>query len=181
MIDFDAIRDRNAALGNGVIGDNKSYLIRSSMNNHNWYGLFSNFKHQLSENLVFNVGADLRTYYGTHYRQLENFLGLNNWTESRTLRDGSNQPVVSPFFNTVTESQNVHSCGATFNTIGENQRIDYDNSERISYGGVFGQIEYSNDLFSGFFQGAISNQSHQRFDRYDYLREFKDSEKVNNT
>lgn len=181
LIDFDAIRDRNAAVGNGVMGDNKSYLIRSSMNNHNWYGLVSNFKHQLSENLVFNVGADLRTYYGTHYRQVENFLGLNNWTESRTLRDGSNQPVGSPVFNTVTESQNVHAWGATFNTIGENQRIDYDNSERISYGGVFGQIEYSNDLFSGFFQGAISNQSHQRFDRYDYLREFKDSEKVNNT
>ncbi|MEZ0007829.1 iron complex outermembrane receptor protein [Flavobacterium sp. 28YEA47A] len=181
QIDFDAIEARNRSVGNGVMGDNKSYLIRSSVNNHNWYGLVSNFKHQLNENLVFNVGADLRTYYGTHYRQVENFLGLNNWTETRTLRDGTDQPVGSPVSNTVTDSQRAEPWGATFNSLGENQRIDYDNSERISYGGLFGQVEYSNDLFSVFFQGAISNQRHQRFDRYDYLRQYKDSEKVNNT
>lgn len=181
LIDFDAIRDRNLTVGDGVSGDNRSYLIRSSMNNHSWYGLVSNFKHDISENLVFNVGVDLRTYYGTHYRQVENFLGLNSWTESRTLRDGSNQPVGSAVSNTVTESQSAEPWRATFNTLGENQRIDYDYSERISYGGVFGQIEYSNDSFSGFFQGAVSNQSHQRFDRYDYLPQFEDSEKVNNT
>lgn len=181
QIDFDAIEARNIGVGNGVMGDNKSYLIRSSVNNHNWYGLVSNFKHQLNENLVFNVGADLRTYYGTHYRQVENFLGLNNWTETRTLRDGTDQPIGSPVSNTVTDSQRAEPWGATFNSLGENQRIDYDNSERISYGGLFGQVEYSNDLFSVFFQGAISNQRHQRFDRYDYLRQYKDSEKVNNT
>ena len=33
---------------------------------------------------------------------------------------------------------------------------------------------------SAFLQASVSNQSHQRFDVYDYLPEFKDSEKVNN-
>jgi iron complex outermembrane receptor protein len=180
QINFDAIKDRNLAVGEGVAGDGQSYLIRSSMNNHNWYGLVSNFKHEISENLVFNLGADLRTYYGTHYRQVENFLGLSSWTETRGLRDNTHIPG-APVSNTVTESQAANPWPATFNTLDENQRIDYDNSERISYGGVFGQIEYSTDLFSVFAQGAVSSQSHQRFDRYDYLPQFEDSEKVNNT
>ena len=189
LIDFDAIQARNEGVGAGVMGDQKSYLIRSSVNNHNWYGLVSNFKHQLNENLVFNLGADLRTYYGTHYRQVENFLGLDSFTETRGLRDnshtfetipGTNNPL-NPVSNTVTESQRARPWPATFNSLGENQRIDYDNSERISYGGVFGQVEYSTDIFSGFVQGAVSTQAHQRFDRYDYLPQFEDSEKVNNT
>ena len=180
QIDFDAIRDRNLAVGDGVQGDGQSYLIRSSVNNHNWYGLVTNYKHEISENLVFNLGADLRTYYGTHFRQAENFLGLNSWTESRGLRDGNSVPGATAT-NTITESMGVNPWGATFNSLGEDQRIDYDNSERISYGGFFGQMEYSNDMFSVFVQGAVSTQSHQRFDRYDYLAQFEDSEKVNNT
>jgi iron complex outermembrane receptor protein len=179
-IDFDKIVDRNETVLDGLERDNKSYLLRSSVNNHNWYGLVTNLEKQLTENLSWNVGFDLRTYYGTHYRQVANFLGLNSWTESRTLKNASHIGVGAPVFNTVTESFAVNPYAATFNSIGEDQRIDYDNSERISYGGVFSQLEYSTELFSVFFQGAASNQAHQRFDRYDYLPEAKDSEKVNN-
>jgi len=188
QIDFDAIKARNEGVGAGVMGDTKSYLIRSSVNNHDWYGLVSNFKHNFNDNLVFNVGADLRTYYGTHYRQVENFLGLDSFTESRGLRDqnglfptipGTNNPL-NPVSNTVTQSIGAEPWRSTFNPIAENQRIDYDYSERITYGGLFGQLEYSNDSFSTFFQGAISSQDHQRFDRYDYLPEAEDSKKVNN-
>ncbi len=180
LVDFDAIvANNNAAGGEGMFG-NGTYLVRASMNNHNWYGLVSNYEKELNENLTLNVGADLRTYYGTHFRQVENFLELNSWTESRRLRDDSHQTVTDPVFNTVTESFAANPWTATFNTMDEDQRIDYDNSERISYGGIFGQLEYANDTFSAFFQGAVSTQSHQRFDRYDYLPEYKNSEKVNN-
>ena len=180
-VDFDAImQNNNLANGEGMFG-NGTYLIRSSMNNHSWYGMVTNLNQKLSETLTLNVGADLRTYYGTHYRQVENFLGLNSWTESRSLYDDTHNRVTDPVFNTVTESFAANPWTATFNTMGEDQRIDYDNSERISYGGLFGQLEYVNDQLSAFFQGSISTQSHQRFDRYDYLPEFEESEKVNNT
>jgi hypothetical protein len=69
---------------------------------------------------------------------------------------------------------------AFFNKIENNQKIDYDYSEKISYGGLFGQLEYSKNNLSAFLQASVSNQSHQRFDVYDYLPQFKDSEKVNN-
>lgn len=180
QVDFDAIYANNqAANGEGMFGNN-TYLIRSSMNNHSWYGLVTNLKHDLTENLSLNVGLDLRTYEGTHYRQVGDFVGLNSWTETRPLRGEDHLLTSTTGTNTVTESLRPDAWVSMFNSLGENQRIDYDYSETISYGGVFGQLEYANDNFSAFFQGSISNQSHKRTDRYDYLPQFKDSEKVNN-
>ena len=188
-VDFDAIYANNIADTDGI-GSNESsdpnrnnnYVIRASMNNHAWYGLVTNFKKELNENLNLNFGLDLRTYNGDHYRQVSNFLGLNSWYETRRLRDNthfsnSSLPLGT---NTVNQSYNINPWYAFFNTADDSQKIDYDYSETISYGGVFGQVEYSNDNFSAFFQGAISNQSHQRFDYYDYQDDYQDSEKVSN-
>src|SRR5690606_25462431 len=43
-----------------------------------------------------------------------------------------------------------------------------DNSEQLNYQGLFGQVEYADDTFSAFVQGAVSNQSYQKFDRWNY-------------
>ena len=184
QINFDQIYTNNLTAPGGVGTQPANMLIRSSMNNHAWYGLVTNFKKELNENLNLNFGLDLRTYNGDHYRQVSNFLGLNSWTETRPLRDNthivttpSTLPVGS---NTVNQSYNINPWYAFFNVADDNQKIDYDYSETISYGGVFGQLEYSNDNFSTFFQGSISNQTHQRFDYYDYQEEFQDSEKISN-
>lgn len=179
-IDYDKIYANNQALPDGAGTFANSYLIRSSVNNHAWYGVVSNLKHQITENLVFNAGLDFRTYNGTHFRQVENFMGLNNFTDTRKLRGQNHQTGTVVAFNVVNENTPVAPWKALFNTTDESQRIDYDYSETISYAGVFGQLEYSNNDFSAFFQGSLSSQAHQRFDRYDYLPEFKDSDKVNN-
>lgn len=181
QIDFDAIYAANQGLpnGEGTFGNN-AYAIRSSMNNHDWYGLVTNLERKLSENLTLNFGADLRTYKGFHYRQINNFLGLNSWTESRRLLDANSSVIPVDVFNTVTESQPINHFKGLFNSIDKDQRIDYDYSETISYGGVFGQVEYATDKFSVFAQGAASTQSHQRFDYYDYTAEAEAAEKVNN-
>ncbi|WP_298116403.1 carboxypeptidase-like regulatory domain-containing protein [Flavobacterium sp.] len=182
-IDFNQIYANNSADADGI-GSSANYAIRASMNNHAWYGVVSNLKTKLNEDLSLNLGLDLRTYHGDHYRQITNFLGLNGWTESRFLRD-NNHVIPSPntlpsATNTVTESYNIDPWHAFFNKAADNQKIDYDYSETITYGGVFGQLEYSKDNLSAFFQGSVSNQSHQRFDYYDYQEDFQDSEKVTN-
>jgi iron complex outermembrane recepter protein len=181
LIDYDAIFANNSALagGEGTFGNN-AYATRASMNLHSWYGVVSNLETKINDNLTWNVGADLRTYYGTHFRQISNFHGLTSWTESRNLKDDTDNRTATSLSNTVTETGKADPWVATFNTMAENQRIDYDNDERISYAGLFTQLEYANDFMSAFFQGSVSNQAHQRFDRYDYLPEFKDSEKINN-
>lgn len=179
-IDFDQIYANNQALANGAGNIANSYLIRSSMNNHEWYGIVSNLKNKLTKDLTLNLGLDLRTYNGTHYRQVTNFMGLSNFTDARKLRGENHQTQGSNVLQTVDQSLSTNPWGAMFNTINQNQKIDYDYSETISYGGVFGQLEYSKDNFSAFAQGSLSNQTHQRFDRYDYLPEFENSEKVSN-
>ena len=197
-IDFNQIYANNIADINGVgsneTGSNtgipadayrsKNYVIRASMNNHAWYGLVSNFKKELNDNLNLNFGLDLRTYNGDHYRQVNNFLGLKGWFEGRPLRDNnhivSNPNTLPIASNAVTQSYNINPWYAFFNTASDDQKIDYDYSETISYGGVFGQLEYSNENLSAFFQGAVSNQTHQRFDYYDYQEAYQDSEKVSN-
>ena len=179
-IDFDQIYANNQTLANGSGNIANSYLIRSSMNNHEWYGIVSNLKNKLTKDLTLNLGLDLRTYNGTHYRQVTNFMGLSNFTDARKLRGENHQTQGSNVLQTVDQSLSTNPWGAMFNTINQNQKIDYDYSETISYGGVFGQLEYSKDNFSAFAQGSLSNQTHQRFDRYDYLPEFENSEKVTN-
>ena len=182
-INFDQIYANNLADADGI-GSGSNYAIRASMNNHAWYGVVSNLKKELNKNLNLNFGLDLRTYNGDHYRQISNFMGLNGWTESRFLRDNNhvipNPNTLPSASNTVTQSYNINPWHAFFNTASDDQKIDYDYSETISYGGVFGQLEYSNENLSAFFQGAVSNQTHQRFDYYDYQDAYQDSEKVSN-
>ncbi|WP_346238174.1 TonB-dependent receptor [Niabella insulamsoli] len=178
---FDSIYDYNAKAPNGIgSSSNGNYLIRSSMNNHGWYGVVSNLNKELSKKLNLNLGIDLRTYKGTHYRQVANFLGLNGWNETWNLKGEDHQSSsANPLVKNVTESLKADPWVAFFNTAGQEQRIDYDYSENISYGGVFGQLEYTEEKFSTFFQGALSNQSHRRTD-FEYQEQFRKSETVNN-
>jgi iron complex outermembrane recepter protein len=184
QINFDQIYANNLTAPGGAGSQPANMLIRASMNNHAWYGLVSNFKKEINENLNLNLGLDLRTYNGDHYRQVSNFLGLKSFTESRPLRNNThvipnpnNLPIGT---NTVNQQYNINPWYAFFNSASDKQKIDYDYSETISYGGVFGQLEYSKNNLSAFFQGAVSNQSHQRFDYYDYQVAHQDSEKVIN-
>ena len=192
-IDYDAIYATNEAAVDGFNRDdrgdpngasgNGTYITRASMNNHSWYGMVSNFEHKFNDNLVWNIGADLRTYYGTHFRQVENLHGLTTWNEGRTLRTQSTdvRELGNQYLQITRNKEfNANPWSTLFNSADEGQRIDYDNSERISYIGAFTQLEYSKDKFSAFFQGSLSQQNHQRFDRYDYAEGEGDSEKVNN-
>lgn len=187
-VDFDTIYANNSAdsdgIGSGTDSNrNNNYVVRSSMNNHAWYGLVTNLKKELTENLSLNLGVDLRSYNGDHYRQVSNYLGLNGWNESRKLFNANHVntlPSTVVASNTVTEGYSTNPWSSFFNTAADNQKIDYDYSETISYGGLFGQLEYSKDNLSAFFQGSLSNQSHQRFDYYDYEPQYSDSKKVNN-
>jgi len=158
-IDFDQIEENNIASATtinggqyGTFGD--SYLRRSSVNSHNWYGLLSNLQYDANENWSMNFGLDARTYNGIHFRQLENTFGLDGYNDNfRT--DRPNDYVI-------TETFDADPWSALFNSADNDQRYDYNYEEVIQYLGAFGQAEYSNDNFSAFIQGAVSTQSYQR-------------------
>ena len=174
-IDYDAIYAYNLSTSGagGNYAAEGGYITRASMNMHNWVGLVSNYETELSDNLSFNVGTDLRTYYGEHYRIVENFHGLTSWQENIRLRDQNNNHQTYGTYGTykyvvATESMGANPWDATFTNFDEDQKIAYSNDERISYGGLFTQLEYSKDDFSAFFQGSVSQTMYQRFDHYQY-------------
>ncbi len=172
-VDFNTIRDNNLLATDGIGQYNDNYAIRNSVNNHSWYGLVSNFKHEVNGNFTYNAGLDVRTYKGTHYRELSNFLGLNGFAVDNNAQ--------YPDGYVVTEQFSANPWSAFTNNPADNQKVNYDYDERINYGGVFGQAEYATDDFSVFVQGAVSSQSHVRWDRFGYIEAEEESEKVSNT
>jgi hypothetical protein len=175
-IDYDAIYAFNESVPGGAGGyfaAGGGYVTRSSVNSHSWYGLVSNYEKDFTENLSFNVGIDYRYYYGFHHRVVENFHGLSSWQENIRLRDQNNNHDTYGSFGTyknviATDSFNADPWAAVTAKADEDQKIAYSNDERITYGGLFSQLEYADENFSVFVQGSISNQNHQRFDYYQY-------------
>ena len=157
LIDFDQIAENNVATAdsnnNGNFGD--SYLRRSSVNNHNWYGLLSNLNIATSENWTFNVGFDSRTYNGIHFRQLNEKFGLNGYVDNFRIPERPDDYVI-------TETFEANPWSALFDYADDDQRYDRNYEEVINYLGGFGQAEYATDRFSIFVQAALSTQSYQR-------------------
>ncbi|MBF03324.1 MAG: TonB-dependent receptor [Flavobacterium sp.] len=168
QIDFDQIYANNLASATG----RSTYALRNSVNNHSWYGLVSNFETKLSDEISFNAGLDIRTYKGSHFRQITDLLGADYFLDNGNVNIPNNQ---------ISATYKSNPWSALFNYASESERYAWDYDERINYGGVFSQIEYSNDNFSAFFQGSVSNQSHVRWDRYQYLPENEKADAVNNT
>ena len=174
-LDYDAIYGYNLSTSGagGNYAAEGGYITRASMNMHNWVGMVMKYEKVFSDNLTFNVGADLRTYYGEHFRIVENFHGLQTWQENIRLRNQNDNHSTygsyGTYKNVITaRDMAANPWYATFAKFNQDEKIAYSNDERISYAGIFTQVEYTSDNFSTFFQGAVSNQSHQRFDHYQY-------------
>lgn len=171
LVNWDAVTAYNTTISGGVGADRfTGAAIRSGVNNHQWYGLVSNFEYKLNDFFTFNVGADLRRYTGDHFRQFTDFLGLSGWNTSSTARGN--------YF--VNQSYKANPWTSLWNYADESQRISWDYSETIQYAGVFGQVEYTGDYLSAYFQGAVSTQSHDRVDRYQYTAGNQNAEQVVN-
>lgn len=148
---------------------------RGSNNNHNWYGVVSNFNTELNSNLSLNFGADVRLYNGIHFRSANEFLSVDS-VNAFSIYNGGDYMLTKTF-------GGINPWNLTFNPNDEHdQRFGYDYEEDINYYGVFGQLEYSNDQFSAFFQGSASTQTHVRTEYLNAAVEgvSEESEKVNN-
>ncbi|MRI63212.1 TonB-dependent receptor [Ornithobacterium rhinotracheale] len=166
-----AYRD-NLSLADRMGGYKKGLLMRSSVNNHQWYGMVYNFESKINDNWSMNLGFDLRSYTGLHFRQITDFLGLKGYNDS--------DPKRAAGANVIRNEYPYTPWKALTNYAPEDQRLNWDYNEKIRYAGVFGQWEYTSDFLSAYFQGAISRQSHEREDRYQYAKDKQKSERVVN-
>ena len=147
--------------------------LAADVNNHQWFGIVSNYNRQLNENLNFNVGFDLRDYKGEHYRQVTDLLGAPSIEHSGNV----NYPGLSSTSNTY--STNPWKAWSSHPKNPED-RLAWDYEQLIRYAGLFGQIEYAKNGFTAFFQGSISEQQNSRNDVFLYKIGEGKSKKVNN-
>jgi outer membrane cobalamin receptor len=139
-VNFDKIVEENEAAG---VNGSESFL-RASRNDHNWYGILSTIKTDLSDEFVLLGGLDYRNYTGKHFTEVTDLLGGQY----------------------VNDNANVNNLNAQAQ-VGD--KIFYDNDGKVGWLGAFAQLEYSKDKLAGFVSFNASNTSYQRVDRFLYL------------
>ena len=117
-------------------------ILRNSVNNHNWVGVLSTLRNELNDNWDLTLGIDGRHYKGEHFREVRDLLGGEYWNEEfRYAVDGV---AGRDQIRTVDDNSTSLWYGRT----PFENRIAYDNDGLVTYGGVFGQAEYSKDNLS---------------------------------
>ena len=144
----------------GVATRTNGIVRRASVNSHDWYGLLTNFQHKINDNWNISAGVDGRYYKGFHPGVLTGLLGNTKYIE----KDDLNNPTGYD----VTQVQNPRPSANPFvKAIKDDSQIVYRNyNGEVAYGGVFGQVEYSNDKISAFAQGSVSEQGFKRIDNW---------------
>lgn len=144
-------------------------VMTKSVNNHNWYGLVSNYTNRVADNWTVNGGIDMRYYKGTHTYVITDLYNGDYFVDYRyrsTVQASRNSKANDP--NWVYEKLGVGDV------IGR----DYDNF--VMQEGVFGQAEYdSHKKLTAFVSGSLSNCSYWRYDRYYYDEEHARSKTKN--
>ena len=133
-IDFDRIVQENK--DRGALGSSDAFL--ASNNDHEWYGVLSTLKTDLSDELKLTVGLDGRYYKGIHYYEVTDLLG--------------GQYLLNPYSNDNNANEALQ--------VGDRLNRDYEG--RVLRYGTFAQLEYSKDDLSIFFSSNISNTRYGR-------------------
>lgn len=119
-----------------------SGILRSSVNNHYWYGLLSTFTWEISPDWTLSGGIDARTYRGEHYGEIYDLLGgnyfLNNSNKNRD----------------------------TYTHLLEGDKIYYQNDSKVRWGGIFAQAEWKKGNWSAFLNLTTSLSAYQRLDYF---------------
>ena len=137
---------------------------RASINSHNWFGVIANLNTQINEKWNYDVGLDLRSYKGIHYRRMDNLLGADGYFDDD---DINNPNHVIRAEDTV--DSDFSSILNVFKSIDDEEKIDYYNDGLVRWAGAFGQLEYTDGVIAAFVQGGISNQGFKRIDYFNYL------------
>ena len=154
--------------GEGKYGSDNGISRRASMNSHDWYGIISNFHHDVNDNFGYDFGVDLRTFKGIHYRIMNDDLGADGYIDY----SDSNNPDRN-----ITEYYEADPSWNPFIDITGQEKIEYYNEGGANWLGAFGQLEYKNDMVSAFMQFGASRQGFQRIDYFN-LGEYNDTEQT---
>jgi hypothetical protein len=151
QIKFQKIFDENAKKFDNLYSttEHKSTnIIRSSVNNHEWYGLLSTLNYKIDSNFTAVIGIDGRYYKGIHYTEVYDLLGGDYYLNS----SDANQPTGAGNLNSYIKRKG--------------DKIFTNNEGYVNWGGAFGQLEYKKKKWSTFVTASVSETGYQRKDFY---------------
>jgi hypothetical protein len=122
-------------------------IMRSSVNNHFWYGLLSVLSYQKNNYVKISGGLDLRSYKGEHYREVYDLLGGDYYV---SLDDET--------------SSQLQDYPTQIKRVGD--KIAYNNDSYVNWGGIFGQVEYKKDNWSMFMSSSAMYSGYKRIDYF---------------
>ncbi len=125
------IVDYNATISQNMAADTALGILRNSRNNQWTIGAISKLTYKVSENIKTQFGVDWRTAEIDHFREVRDLLGGPFYVKTA---DGFNP------------GQNV----------GLGDKIAYNFTNTVDWGGIFGQAEYKNAAFSAYGMAGAS-------------------------
>lgn len=138
-VDLDNIVSINRA--NGALGSEA--ILRASRNDHEWFGVLSTFKTELTDGLDLIAGVDWRSYTGKHFREVTDLLGGQYYLDDN----------------------NVNNPNAALR-VGE--KMGYNNDGKVGWLGFFAQLEYGTDNFNAFVSTSAQRSTYQRIEHFLY-------------
>ncbi len=162
----------NGDSGTGQVAANgvNGLIKRASMNEHQWYGWLSKINTELSSNLNFQAGLDMRWYTGSHYRKTIDLFGADYWFDDDNINnqndwlDINGDGVKDANEMGVLVRPKNDAANKLFGTVDENERIDYYNDENINWYGAFARLEYSTGALSAFASASVNYTQMRRID-----------------
>ena len=112
-----------------------------SMNDHFWYGLLSTLNYKYDDNYTFSGGVDLRSYKGSHYREVYDLLGGEYCVDNYN----ANQDTA------------VKKVG---------DKVYYYDDAYVRWGGLFGQMEYKAGNISYFINLSLAESGFMKEDYF---------------
>ncbi|MDQ3046271.1 MAG: TonB-dependent receptor [Bacteroidota bacterium] len=119
--------------------------LRSSNNDHVWYGLISSWNYKISPSISSLIGVDARYYKGSHYQSVYDLIGGDYAIDN----SDKNVPGGAPY-------------GKKY--VGD--KVSYNNDAIVMWGGAFGQVEYKKNKWTTFLTGTVSETGYQRIDHF---------------
>ncbi|MCH8903067.1 MAG: TonB-dependent receptor [Bacteroidetes bacterium] len=156
LLDYQNVYDVNRAPGaidllyDSVLHKSSTILL-SSVNNHKWFGLLSTLSFDLTEDWTLLGGVDVRSYVGSHYREVYDLVGGDYFMNN----SDKNQPQAS-----------VDPANLSYYMKRVGDRILYYNDGIVKWAGLFAQYEYSKKRLSFFVTAAGSYSGYQRIDYF---------------
>ena len=153
--DYGAIYALNKASLNG-----SQMVMSKSVNEHMWYGALSTYSTEITDDIDFYGGLDLRYYKGVHTNEIVDLYGGDFFIDATSLR-----PLLS---DNSWQTQRLQ--------VGDVVYRDYDGF--VLNEGVFMQAEYNKDALAAFVALSGSNTTYWRYDRFYYDESDAKSDKI---